>query len=71
MPDWNLFCPQRIADDIYENYMFVYILSILKNEITQPYTKKFNGRLVNNNKALNQIICALEKVKKSLLNLKW
>ena len=42
-----------------------------ENQIIQPYTKKFDGLVVNNNEIVTQIIRDLGKVTKSLPNLEW
>ena len=46
MPYWNLLCLWRIC-------LFVYVFSVMKNKITKPYVKKFDGLLVNDDKIVN------------------
>ena len=43
-------------DDPLEKFLFVYIFSVLKNKIAQPYTQKYGMLLVNDNKIVNKII---------------
>ena len=50
--------------------LFVYIFNIFKIKITQPYTKEFDGLLVNYNKVVNKIICDFGKGAKNPPNLK-
>ena len=52
MPDWNLFCLLRIIADYFERFLFVYILSMLKNEIINPDARKLGGLFVNKNKVV-------------------
>ena len=71
MSDWSSLCLQRIAADHLKNILFVYIFSVSKYKITQPYAQKLVALIVNNNEIVNKIVGDLGKVTKSTPNLEW
>ena len=44
------------------NFQSIYICSVTKNKISQPYAEKLGWLQVNNSKTVNKIICDSEKV---------
>ena len=47
MPNWNLSFLQKITADHINNFLFVYILSVIQNKITQPQSQQLFALLVN------------------------
>ena len=55
LPNWDSLCRRRItADHLKTLSLFAYLFSMLENEITKHYAKKFEGLSLKNNKKVNR-----------------